>query len=77
MGFSRGWKEQKLVRRDEIHAVLLGLLKIVNHDLPKGAGGQLYVVGGIAETADEIMNLLELRAKEEREKAEKSKTEQE
>lgn len=71
MNFFCNWKEQNLIGREKIIDILQTRLKVAPHPLPPGTIGQLYVVDGVAQAADAIMDFLEERAIYEKEKAQK------
>ena len=59
---SRGWVAQDLINREDIVGVLRNRLSVVAQKVPEGMAGNLYCVGGISDAADDIMDILELRA---------------
>ena len=59
-----GWKEQNLIKRDDLVDFIQQNVFVAEHPLPDYTVGKLYCVDGIARTADAIMDYLEERALE-------------
>lgn len=64
----RGWKEQNLIKRDDLVDFLRQNMRIEPVELPENTFGSLYCVGGVARAADAIMDYLEARAIEMKQK---------
>ena len=59
-----GWKEQNLIKRDDLVDFIRQNVIVAESELPAHTVGKLYCVGGISKTADAIMDYLEERALE-------------